>query len=49
MNDKNEKIKQTWIKHDEYHEFHNELFYTNYEYVIHEVMIMLLNVSNKHW
>ena len=45
-----EKQRQlTWREHDEHREFHNELFYTNCEYAIHEGSIMLLNASNKYW
>lgn len=41
--------QQTWRGHDEPHEVRNELFYTDDECAIHEGMITLPNVSNKHW
>ena len=44
-----EQQQQTWREHDEYRKLHSELFYTNDECGIHEEMIMLLNVLNKHW
>ena len=41
------ECQRTWREHDEHREFHNELFCTNCEYVIHEGWIRRPNVSDK--